>query len=572
MNKKKNNKNNNKSKNQPELKFIPLGGMEDINRNCYVIEYGKDIVIVDMGLSFPDDDLHGVDYLIPDVEYLKKRKDRIRGLVLSHAHLDHIGAIPHVIEELGFPPIYGREFTIMYLEQKLKEYHLGNRVKLNKVEPKQRIKLGKLGARLVAVNHSIPQASSVVVDTPQGNIFYTGDYKFDEEPVKGPEADYEGLKEIGKEGVILGCFDSTNVYMGGKDKTETEVAAMLDKIVKHADGRVFAATFSSLGIRLYSLIKIARKYNKKVVVTGRSMREMISLLRKINYIQIKDNIFLHPKQAKDVPDNKLLVLTTGTQGEEMAALSRMARGEHRDFKIKSSDTIILSSSVIPGNQVPVQHLIDDLVQMDAKVIHQSFLDVHTSGHAYREDMKKMNKLIKPENIIPVHGWPSFRHEFAFHLDRWGVDRKNILLPDEGQTLIYEPDTKSWRKGKKLDLEDVFVEGGRVGETGYDVIEERAKLASYGVIFVILNLDNSYKVEGLPEILERGFLREQESPELFKEIREIARDIYYEWKNSKKKITKNEDFTGLYKKMRRKLERKIYKRTGKKPVVISQVVK
>ncbi len=572
MNKKMNSKNNRQKNSKPKLKFIPLGGMEDINRNCYVVEYGKDIVIVDMGLSFPDDDLHGVDYLIPDIEYLKKRKDRIRGLVLSHAHLDHIGAIPHVIEELGFPPIYGREFTVKYLKEKLKEYHLNNKVKLNQVEPKQRVKLGKLGARLVSVNHSIPQASSVVIDTPQGNVFYTGDYKFDEEPVKGPEADYEGLKEIGKEGVILGCFDSTNVYMGGKDKSETEVAAILDKIIKHASGRVFAATFSSLGIRLYSLVKIARKYNRKVVVTGRSMREMINLLRQINYLQIKDDIFLHPKKAKDMPDNKLLILATGTQGEEMAALSRMARGEHRDFKIKSSDTIILSSSVIPGNQVSVQHLIDDLVQMDAKVIHQSFLDVHTSGHAYREDMKKMYELVKPDNIMPVHGWPSFRHELAFHLDRWGVDRKNILLPDEGQILVYEPDSKTWRKDAKLDLEDVFVEGGRVGETGYDVIAERAKLASYGVIFVILNLDNSYKLEGLPEILERGFLREQESPELFTEIREMARDIYYEWKNSKNKITKNEDFTGLYKKMRRKLERKIYRKTGKKPVVISQVVK
>lgn len=558
------NKKNNK------LKFVALGGLEDINRNCYVVEYEGDMVLMDLGLSFPDDDLHGVDYLIPDISYLKKNKNKIKGLVLSHAHLDHIGAIPHVIKELGFPPIYGRKFTIYYLKEKLKEFDLDDKVDLKIVEPLEKIPLGKMSAQLISVTHSIPQASSIVINTPEGKVFYTGDYKFDEDPIKTPKSDMQSLEKLGKSNVVLGCFDSTNVYLGGKDKTESEIASILEKIVKNSSGRVFAATFSSLGMRLYSLIKIAQKYNRKVVVTGRSMRTMIQVLKRINYIEVSDKIFLHPKKAKDVPDNKLLILATGTQGEEMAALSRMSRGEHRDFKIKSSDTIILSSSVIPGNQVSVQHLIDDLVGLGAKVIHQSFLDVHTSGHAYREDMKKMMKLVKPHNLMPVHGWPSFRHELAFHADRWGMDRSNILLSTEGQILEYNPKTKKWEKGDKLELDDIFVEGRRVGETNYDLIEERSRLASYGVVFIIIKLNNSYKVVGMPEILERGFLRRGESPHLFDEISKYARDIYYSWKDSKKKINEN-DYPKFYKEIRQKMERKIYKQTGKRPVIMSQIV-
>lgn len=565
------NKRKNKKKKSSKLKFVALGGISDINRNCYVVEYGKDIVIMDLGLSFPDDELHGVDYLIPDVTYLKKRKDRIRGLVLSHAHLDHIGAIPHVIEELGFPPIYGRKFTITYLREKLKEYNLDQKVNLNIVEPNEKVRLGKLEARLISVTHSIPQASSIVIDTPEGSVFYTGDYKFDEEPIKEPESDYSALKNLSDENVVLGCFDSTNVYMGGKDKSESEIADILDRIVKHASGRVFAATFSSLGTRLYSLINIAKKYNRKVVVTGRSMETMIRVLKSINYIEVSNDIFLPAKKANSVPDDKLLILTTGTQGEEFAALSRMSRGDHRDFKIKSSDTIVLSSSVVPGNQVPVQKLIDDLVELGAKVIHQSFMDIHTSGHAYREDMKRMYKYVKPQNLIPVHGWPSFRHELAFHLDRWGMNRDNILLHDEGQILNYDPKSGKWKKGKKLDLEDVFVEGGRVGETGYDVISERSRLASYGVLFVIINLDNAYKVEGAPQILERGFLRKEESPKLFSSLEDYVRDFYYSWRGTQGKISRD-DYEDFYKKIRRNLGRKIYKETGKRPVIMSQIVK
>lgn len=538
------------------LKFAALGGVEDINRNCYVVEYGKDIVVMDLGLSFPDDDLYGVNYIIPDVEYLVKRKDRIRGIVISHGHLDHVGALPYVIEKLGFPTIYGREFTVLFILEKLKEYGLDKRVSVEIVEPKQDIKLGAMSAKLIPVTHAIPQSSSILIDTPDGSVIYTGDYKFDESPVRDEKPDYEMFREIGKKGINLACMDSTNVFETGKSRSEAEVAKVLDKIVKNARGRVISATFSSLGSRLYSLIEIAKKYDRRVVITGRSMKTMINLLREIDYVELDEKLIINENKVKGVPDEKLLILTTGSQGEEMAALSRMSRGEHRGIRIKDTDTVILSSSVIPGNQEPVQNLIDDLLRLGAKVIHQSFMDVHTSGHGYQDDMKLMYEMLSPEFVMPVHGFRSFIHEAAYLLGRWGMKQKNILHPETGLQFEFDPATKTWKEGHTIDCRNIYVEGPVVGETDAEMIGDRRRMAENGVMWISIGKGRGGR--SAVQIRTRGVMNESLQKPLLKEI---SANITATLKNSQDRRL-NERRSSV----RKSVAKTVASRIGKEPII------
>ncbi|MBN2100916.1 ribonuclease J [Candidatus Dojkabacteria bacterium] len=553
-----------------ELAFIPLGGVEDINRNCYVVEYDKEILVIDLGLTIPDDDQFGIDYLIPDVDYLRKRKDQIKGIVLTHAHLDHIGAIPYLIEELGFPTIYGREFTLMFLEEKLKEFGLDKRVKMVKVDHSKDIQIGNMKVRFVPITHSIPQSSSILVKTASGNIFHTGDYKFDDEPVNEPEPDYEQLKKIGDEGVDLACFDSTNVYLSGKSKSETEIKNILEKIVKRARGRVIASTFSSLGTRLYSLMEIAKKYKRKVVVTGYSMKTMVRLLRKIGYLNVDEKLFVSDKNISGVPDENLLILTTGSQGEERSALSRMAQGEHQTIKVKSTDTIILSSSVIPGNQIAVQRLIDDLLRLGAKVIHQSFMDVHTSGHCYQDDMRTMYKLIRPRFALPVHGWPSFIHEMAYLLNKWGMKKNDIRLPETGQRFVYNTKTGRWNKDKKFPCKEIYVEGRSIGESARVVIEERRRISDHGIVIVFVKLDKSNKIIGRPSIISRGFVYVKDNNKLFQEIERQVQDTYESWRRGSTGRNKKEGVSQLQDLINKTVSKMISKKIDRYPVVVTEI--
>ena len=547
---------------QNKLTFTPLGGVEDINRNCYVIEYGQDIVVIDMGLSFPDEDVYGVDYVIPDISYLKTRKERIRGIVITHGHLDHLGALAYTAAELGFPPVYGREFTMLFLKEKLAEFGLDKRVKCTTVEPKTNVQLGSLTLRFIPVTHSIPQASAVQITSPVGTIVYTGDYKFDEAPVSEAKPDYEELERLGREGIDLACMDSTNVFETGKSKTEKEVAVILDRVVKNARGRVIAATFSSLGSRIYSLVEIAKKYNRKIVITGRGMRTMVDLLRLIKYINAPEDILLPEQKMKSLPDERLLILTTGSQGEEMAALSRMSRGEHREVKIKDTDTVILSSSVIPGNQVPVQHLIDDLLRLGAKVIHRSFMDVHTSGHGYQEDMKKMYSLLKPRYVMPVHGWRSFIHGAMYLLGTWGMKRNNILHPETGQKFEFDSGTKTWTKGEKIPCRDIYIDGKTIGETDAGLVEERARLAEEGVMWVVIKAFKD-RTFGEPVIGSTGVMNINARQKLMQDIkRNVATILTQSRGGGIKEIKQN---------IRRTVSKMIESSVGKETIVVVEVV-
>lgn len=556
---------NNKMKNN--LKVTPLGGVVDLNRNCYVVEYGKKILVLDMGISFPDDTLPGVDYLIPDIKYLRKRKDRIAGIFLSHAHLDHIGAIPYVIEQLNYPKVYGREFTLELLREILKEHNLDKKVSLNLVSSDSSVDLGNISVRFVPVTHSTPQSSCLLVTTPGGKVFYSGDYKFDDNPVNEPKSAYDSLKKVGKSGVDLALFDSTNVYIEGKSKSETEISESLEKIIKRSRGRVITATFSSLGTRIYSLIEIAKKYGRKVVVTGRSVKTMMNILKRIGYLKFDDKLVLSDKKINSIPDDKVLVISTGSQGEDMAALSRMARGEHQNIKIKEGDTVILSSSVIPGNQIPVQSLIDDLWRLGARVFHQSFMDVHTSGHGHQEDIKRMYQMIKPKNAMPVHGYPSFIHEMAYLLRKWGMKRDRILIPEVGQTYYLDNQNNQWKKGEETKCEDIYVEGGKVIEAGSDIFVERNKLANEGFVSAIVIVNNKLAITAEPRLIYKGFPVLESNKSLRNEVINAIRDQFKSRKKGKVSI----DRKNIARSSENILKRILRKSTGKEPLVHVEVI-
>ncbi|MEA3357766.1 MAG: ribonuclease J [Patescibacteria group bacterium] len=553
-----------------QLKFIPLGGVEDVNRNCYVVEYGKDIVVVDLGISLPETSHHGVDCLIPDVDYLKRRRDRIAGILITHGHLDHLGAIPYVIEDLGFPPIYGRALPMKFLEEKLREYHLDKKVKLNIIEPGTDIKLKSITARFISVTHSIPHSCSIFIKTPGGNILHTGDFKFDERPVNEPKSDYEGFRRAAKEGVDLLSIDSTNIYCEGKAKTETEIHQLLDRVVQKAKGRVIVATFSSLGTRMYSLINIAQKYGRKVAVTGRSMKTMIRLLREIGYIKVQDNVFVSEKSLKKVPDDRLLVLATGTQGEEFAALSRMARDDHRFIKVKKSDTIIISSRAIPGNLVPIQHLIDGLIKKGARVIHKSFMDVHTSGHGYQEDLKQMYKLTNPRFVMPVHGYQSFLYEHKYLLGCWGMKKKNIIVAQTGQVFALDPISHNWSVVDKVNCKEVFVEGGMVNEVGSVLIAERESLASYGVILIVVNLDKNFSLVQQPILVTKGFVYVKHNKSVLQDLEQLVKKEFKRWRKSQSHISSS-DIPRLRSSVSRVVSNRVFRKMRKRPVVETMVV-
>ncbi|MBN1618594.1 ribonuclease J [Candidatus Dojkabacteria bacterium] len=556
-----------------KLKVMAFGGVEDLTRNCYVIEYGRDILIVDLGLSFPDYMMPGIDYLIPDVNYLKQNKDRIVGIVISHSHLDHVGAIPHVIEELGFPPIYCRNFTFEFVKEKLKEYKLDKRVTFKQIEVNTSCKVGRFEIRLISVTHSIPEASAVYVKTPGGNVIYTGDYKFEENPITGNNTDEEQLMQASREGIDLALMDSTGVFNEHESASEEDVAKVLERLIKFSRSRVLVATFSSSGPRLYSLIEIAKKLNKKVVITGRSLRTNIDIMRKLKYIICSDDLFVLDKNIGNYDPSELLILATGTQGEEMSALARISRVVHPSIKLNTDDTVILSSSVIPGNNEPIQRLIDSLLKIGARVFHQSFIDVHSHGHGSQDHMKKMYEILKPRYVMPVHGWPSFIHEFEHLLKKWGHDPKKILISDSARIFTLDNLGELWKKGDKIKYNDVYIDGGRVLANAESVINDRVNLSQSGIIVLFLETGNNFRKLNKVRLTSRGFIDEKSNVKYINDLKDLVRRSFNNFiQNQEERPDKKEFFNKIKRKISRDLIKSILDRTQrrKNPVVLVDI--
>ena len=552
--KKKSTENSNHSK----LKIIPLGGLEQIGMNITAFEYEDSIIVVDCGLSFPEDDMYGIDLVIPDVTYLKDNIDKVKGFFITHGHEDHIGAIPYVLKEVNVP-IYATKLTMGIIDHKLTEHNLLSKVKRKVVKYGQHINLGCFRVEFIKTNHSIQDAAALAIYSPAGIVVHTGDFKVDYTPVFGDAIDLQRFGEIGKKGVLALMCDSTNAERPGFTMSEKTVGKTFETIfADHKNNRIIIATFASNVDRVQQIIDTAYKYGRKVVIEGRSMVNIISTAQELGYINIPDNTLIDIEELKNYPDEKTVLITTGSQGESMAALSRMASGIHRKITIKPNDTIVLSSNPIPGNEKAVSKIINELSMKGAEVIFQ---DVHVSGHACQEDIKLIYSLVKPKYAIPVHG--EYRHLMAqAHIaEEIGIDKDHIFLLSSGDVLELDEDGAAITG--HVPVGDVMVDGLGVGDVGNIVLRDRQHLAEEGIIIVVLTLESgSGQVLAGPDIVSRGFVYVRGSESLMDEAKQVVNDTMDHCMD--KNIT---DWGKIKSEIKDALGDFVWKETKRKPMII-----
>ena len=499
------------------LKIIPLGGLEQIGMNITAFQYEDSIIVVDCGLSFPADDMLGIDLVIPDVTYLKDNIDKVKGFFITHGHEDHIGAIPYVLRDINVP-IYATKLTIGIIEHKLKEHNMLTKVKRKVVKYGQHINLGCFRVEFIRTNHSIQDAAALAIYSPAGIVVHTGDFKVDYTPVFGDAIDLQRFGEIGKKGVLALLCDSTNAERKGFTMSEKTVGKTFDEIfADHKNTRIIIATFASNVDRVQQIINTAYKYGRKVVVEGRSMVNIIGIASELGYINIPDNTLIDIEELKNYPDEKTVMITTGSQGESMAALSRMACGMHKKVTIKPNDTIVLSSNPIPGNEKAVSGIINELSMKGANVIFQ---DVHVSGHACQEEIKLIYSLVKPKYAVPVHG--EYRHLLAQArvAEELGINKDNIFILTSGDVL--ELDDEKAEVTGRVHVGDIMVDGLGVGDVGNIVLRDRQHLAEDGIIIVVLTLERrTNRLLAGPDIVSRGFVYVRESEDLMDHAREVV---------------------------------------------------
>ncbi|CCY59771.1 uncharacterized protein BN743_00846 [Clostridium sp. CAG:632] len=547
-----------KMENTKPVKIIPLGGLEQIGMNITAIEYEDTIVVVDCGLSFPDDEMLGIDLVIPDVTYLKENADKVKGLVITHGHEDHIGAIPYVEKEINMP-IYATKLTMGIIEGKLKEHNLMQNIKRKVVKHGQIINLGCLRVEFIKTNHSIADASALAIYTPAGILVHTGDFKVDYTPVFGEAIDLQRFAELGKKGVLALMCDSTNVERPGFTMSERTVGKTFDNIfADNQDHRIIVATFASNVDRVQQIVNSAYKYGRKVVVEGRSMVNIITVAQELGYIRIPDNTLIDIEELKNYPDEKTVLITTGSQGENMAALSRIAANIHKKVSIKPGDTVILSSTPIPGNEKAVSRIINELEMKGAKVIFQ---DTHVSGHACQEEIKLIYTLTKPKYAIPVHG--EYRHlkRHAELAESLGIDKQHICILSSGDVLEICDDYAE--VVDSVPAEGVLVDGLGVGDVGNIVLRDRQMLSQNGLIIVVVTLESgSNQVLAGPDIVSRGFVYVREAENLMEECRDVVEDALMRCLDHN--IT---DWGKLKTTMRDDLSEFLWRRTKRNPMIL-----
>lgn len=512
-----------------KLRIIPLGGLNEIGKNMMALEYEDDIIIIDMGLEFPSDEMLGIDYVIPDVSYLEERKNRIRGIFITHGHLDHIGGIPYILPKLDFPPIYSLKLTIGLIDQRIEEFKQQKMAQLRVVEPKVPLKIGKFTITFFRVAHSIPDACGLIIDTPAGKLVHTGDFKFDETPPRNiQKADIDVMESLGKQNV-LGLFcESTNALKPGHTMSEKEVGDTLDELVKSIDGRIILASFASQIGRIQQIIDISIKHNRKLFVSGRSMIQNIEICRRLGYLHFpQDTVHeIRKYKADKQPDSQVLILTTGSQGEAISALSRISHNSHPHIKAKKGDTIIVSSSPIVGNERAIFTVINNLCFLGAKVIHSQILDVHTSGHAKQDELIKMINYIKPKYLIPVHGEYFMRQALQMLAqEKCKIPESNIHLLQNGDVLN-AGQGQIIRSKEHVETKYILIDGLGEGHSGSQVLVEREILSQNGALIILVHIaKKSGQIKGLPDVISRGFIYMHESDEITKEIAKIAEDAY-----------------------------------------------
>ena len=543
-----------------KVKIIPLGGVNEIGKNLTAIEYKNDIVVIDCGLKFPDEDMFGIDLVIPDITYLIKNKEKVSGIFLTHGHEDHIGALPYVLKQLNVP-VYGTKLTLGIVETKLKEHGLLSSTELVRVKPRDVIRLNSVSVEFIKTNHSIADSVAIAVHTPLGVVLHTGDFKVDYTPIDGEPMDFARFAELGKKGVLAMMADSTNVERSGYTNSEKIVGESLTRIFGKTKGRIIIATFASNIHRIQQIIDAASVYGRKVAVSGRSMENIMNVAIELGYIEVDKDTLVSIDQINKYNNDQVVIITTGSQGEPMSALSRMAASEHRKVNIVEGDTIIISATPIPGNEKLVSKIINQLFKKGAEVIYGSQENIHVSGHACQEELKLMQTLVRPKHFIPVHG--EYRHlkqhgELAIKL---GLDSKNVVIPDVGD--VIEVTRNGIKKSGSVISGQIFVDGLGVGDVGNIVLRDRKHLSQDGILTVVVTLSKENKaIVAGPDIISRGFVYVRESESLMDEARDIVRNTLLDCEE--KNIS---DWATLKSNVRDELRSYLYEKTKRKPMIL-----
>ena len=545
------------------LKVMFLGGVGEIGKNMMALEYGNDIIVIDCGATFPSDDMPGIDLVVPDVTYLKENKDKIKGILITHGHEDHIGAIPYVLDEIS-APVYGSRLALGLIENKLKEYPK-IKGKFVSVKPKQVVKLGCFSVEFIHVNHSIPGSFAMAITTPVGLIVHTGDFKIDFESMDGKVTDLSRFAELGKKGVLLLTCESTNVEKDGYSMSEKRVAQSLDTLFgKYSDKRLFVASFASNVLRLQQILDLAEKYKRKVVFTGRSMLNVAETAYKIGELKFNKENIVDIDKIGGYKDSELLIITTGSQGEPMSALTRMANNDFAKIKLDDNDVIIMSASPIPGNERAVNAVMNNLYKHGCEIIYHSLAEIHASGHAYKEELKIIHNLVKPKYFMPVHG--EYRHQ-KFHKDlavNLGMNERNVIIAENGNTI--EINKNVFKKTSNIIAGERLVDGNGMGDIESVVLRDRKQLAEEGVLVSIIALDKrTGELLKEPEVISRGLIYNNEAQKLIFEAREIIKDAL------ENVSTMENDLATVKNNVRKQLANYFYKKMKRRPMILTIIV-
>ena len=547
-----------------KLKIMALGGLDEIGKNLYVYEYGRDILVVDCGMGFPDEDMYGIDVVIPDVSYLVENKERVRGMILTHGHEDHIGAVPYVMQQISCP-IYATRLTAGLVGLKLQEHGLADKVKVVTLSAGDRVKCGCFDCELVHVNHSIADSVAVAIHTPVGTVVHTGDFKIDLNPIEGEVFDFARFAELGREGVLALLSDSTNVERPGYSDSEHHVGERFDALFKDCSKRIIVTTFASNVHRIQQVIDCAARYKRKVGITGRSMENVVKLAIEDGYLKVPKDTLVEVSKLNGLPPHKVVIITTGSQGENMSALYRMAFSEHRQVKITAGDRVIISASAIPGNERTVTKVIDELFWKGAEVIYDRSADIHVSGHACQQEQKTMMALTKPRFFIPVHGEHRMLCRHAELAKEMGIEAKNCVVAQCGD--VIELTEKSVKKNGKVTAGRVLVDGTDTEGVGSVVLRDRQHLATDGMLVVILTVDDEDgSIVSEPEIISRGFVYMKDNSTLMDEVRRVVRESIESCE--RQHIT---DWAGIKGKVKTNLSGYLYKATHNSPMILPVII-
>jgi ribonuclease J len=544
---------------KPVLRVIPLGGLNEIGKNMTAFEYGDSIIIVDCGMSFPEDEMFGIDVVIPDFEYIEANRHKIKGLVITHGHEDHIGGVPYLLKRVDIP-VYATGLALGLIKSKLDEHRL--KAKLKRIEAGHKLTLGDFKIEAIHMTHSIADSLSFAIHTPLGVVYHSGDFKVDYTPVGNFPIDLPRLAELGGKGVLLMLSDSTNANRQGHTKSEKHLNTIMENIFRDATGRIIVATFASNVHRVQTIIDTAVKFRRKVALSGRSMDKIMNLAMEMGYVNMPGDVLVDLNDAQKIPDKKLVIVTTGSQGEPMSALTRMAMGEHRQIAIRKGDKIILSSTPIPGNEKTVANIVNLLLAKGADVTYSEIADIHVSGHACEDELKLLLSLIRPKYFVPVHGEVRHLYRHAAIAEEMGIREKDIFILENGNVLELREDKVEIAK-ERVAAEPVFVDGLGVGDISTIVLRDRKLLSESGLIIVVATTDpDTGKIISGPDILTRGFVYVRENEDLIDELRRVVSDTLAELRRAGTR-----SYSAIKKEITSELKRYIYKKTGRSPVIL-----